>query len=88
MRKGELIDKGAAAALTVAFMALVRPDPEPTRVGLTVTAVLMYEALRWCIWFVRKMHRRQKEKHYITVTKRDMERWAKEWLYWPMKEVS
>ena len=87
MRKGELINKGAAAALTVAFLALVRPDPEPTRVGLTVTAVLMYEALKYIVWYVRREVRRRKARRNVWAMRYDGRRWA-EMEFQPIKIIS
>ena len=86
MRKGELINKGIAAAVTVGFMAVVRPDPMPSMFDTALIAVLMYETVRWCTWYVRKANRKRKEDRYITTSLQDMRRWADTQLYWPMKE--
>ena len=88
MRKGELISKGIAAAVTVGFMAVVRPDPMPSLVEAAFITVLMYEVVRWCVWYVRKANKKRKEDRYITTSLQDMRRWANEKLYWPMEEVN
>ena len=87
MKKGELINKGIAAIATIGFMAMVRPDPVPSLAETALITVLMYEAVRWCVWFVRKINRKRKEDRYITVSRQDMRRWAETKLYWPVEEV-
>ena len=86
MRKGELINKGIASVSTLAFMAVVRPDPMPSMVETAFITVLMYEVVRWCVWYVRKANRKRKEDRYITTSLQDMRRWANERLYWPLQE--
>lgn len=88
MKRGELINKGIAAASTLAFMAVVRPDPMPSLVGTAFITVLLYETVRWGVWYVRKTNKKRKEDHYITTSLQDMRRWANEKLYWPMEEVN
>ena len=88
MKRGELINKGIAAAVTVGFMAVVRPDPMPSLVGTAFITVLLYETVRWGVWYVRKTNKKRKEDHYITTSLQDMRRWANEKLYWPMEEVN
>lgn len=87
MRKGELINKGIAAAVTIGFMAVVRPDPMPSMAEAALISVLMYEAVRWCVWYVRQIRQQKKDKRYITLTKRDMRRWADEWITPAIREV-
>lgn len=86
MKRGELINKGIAAAVTVGFMAVVRPDPMPSMAETALITVLMYEVVRWCAWYVRKASRKRKEDRYITTSLQDMRRWANERLYWPLQE--
>jgi hypothetical protein len=88
MKRGELINKGIAGAVTVGFMAVVRPDPMPSMVETAFITVLMYEVVRWCVWYVRKTNKKRKEDRYITTSLQDMRRWANEKLYWPMEEVN
>ena len=88
MKKGELINKGIAAAVTVGFMTVVKPDPMPSMVETALITVLMYEVVRWCVWYARKASRKRKEDRYITTSLQDMRRWADTQLYWPMKEVN
>ena len=87
MKRGELINKGIAAASTLAFMAIVRPDPMPSLFETALITVLMYEAVRWCVWYVRQIRQQKKDKRYITLTKRDMRRWADEWITPAIREV-
>ena len=87
MKRGELINKGIAAASTLAFMAVVRPDPMPSMFETALITVLMYEAVRWCVWYVRQIRQQKKDKRYITLTKRDMRRWADEWITPAIREV-
>ena len=88
MKRGELINKGIAAASTLAFMAVVRPDPMPSMFETALITVLLYETVRWGVWYVRKTNKKRKEDHYITTSLQDMRRWANEKLYWPMEEVN
>lgn len=87
MKRGELINKGIAAAVTVGFMAVVRPDPMPSLVGAAFITVLMYETVRWGVYYVRQIRQQKKNKRYITLTKRDMRRWADEWITPAIREV-
>lgn len=87
MKRGELINKGIAGAITVGFMAVVRPDPMPSLVEAAFITVLMYEVVRWCVWYVRQIRRQKRDKRYITLTKRDMRRWADEWITPAIREV-
>ena len=87
MKRGELINKGIAAAVTIGFMAVVRPDPMPSLVGSAFITVLMYETVRWGVYYVRQIRQQKKNKRYITLTKRDMRRWADEWITPAIREV-
>jgi hypothetical protein len=87
MKRGELTNKGIAAAVTVGFMAVVRPDPMPSLVEAAFITVLMYEVVRWCVWYVRQIRQQKRDKRYITLTKRDMRRWADEWITPAIREV-
>ena len=82
-----MINKVVAGLMTVGFMAIVRPDKEVSLVGVALVSVLLYEAMVYSIDFVRKGQRKRKERHYITVSKADMKRWADTRLYWPVEEV-
>ena len=82
-----MVNKALAGASTLAFMAIVRPDKDVSLVGVALVSVLMYEALVYSIDFIRKSQRKRKERHYITVSRADMKRWADTRLYWPVEEV-
>jgi hypothetical protein len=88
MKRGELIERGIAAGITLAFMAVVRPDPDPELWGVALISLLMYESIRICVGCIREKSRKKKESKYITVSLGDIRRWANTELYWPMKEVS
>lgn len=88
MKRGALIDKGAAAALTLLFLAVVRPDPMPSGVAWGITAIMMYEVLSRCIRRVRIERRREAIRRNMRAMKYDGQRWADEWIRWPLKEVS
>ena len=81
-----MINKVLAGASTLAFIAIVRPDKDVSLVGVALVSVLLYEAMVYSIDFVRKSQRKRKERHYITVSRADMKRWANERLYWPLTE--
>lgn len=82
-----MINKVVAGLMTVGFMAIVRPDKDVSLVGVALVSVLLYEAVSYSIDFVRKGQRKRKERHYITVSRADMRRWADTRLYWPVEEV-
>jgi len=82
-----MINKVIAGASTLAFMAIVRPDKDVSLVGVSLVSVLLYEALIYSIDFIRKNQRKRKERHYITVSRADMRRWADTKLYHPIEEV-
>jgi len=83
MRK--VIDKGMSAASAVLFVGLIKTDA-PTW-SLVVLTLVMYEIAQWCCRIARREAKRQRRKHYITVSKIDAERWAGTWLRYPMKEA-
>ena len=87
MKRGELIERGVAAGITIAFMAFVRPDPEPELWGVALVTLLMYEFTRICVSRIRRRKRTRRTK-CATVSLGDIRRWADTRLYWPMKEVS
>ena len=88
MKNGELISKGLAFVLTLGFMAIVRPDPEPSRVEAALIAILMYEVIRYCIRYIMRERRRKQRIEAAAISKEDIQRWADEWIVWPLKEVS
>lgn len=88
MRKGGLINKGIAAALTLAFLALVRPEPAPGAFAAGAVALMLYEGLTWCIGYARRAKRRDAARRNRRMMQYDARRWAAEWLTWPLKEVS
>lgn len=79
------IDKGMSAAGTILFVGLIQTDA-PTW-SLVVLTLVMYEIAQWCCRIARKEAKKQRRKHYITVSKIDAERWAGTWLRYPMKEA-
>lgn len=86
-----MVNKALAGAATLAFLAVVRPDPAPSMVETALVAVLMYECVRWGIEYVRKINQTQKQKRYISLNlkarKEDGERWANEWITPAIREV-
>ena len=88
MKKGELIDKGIATLLTLAFMAVVRPDPAPSGVAWGLMTILFFVFLEYSIRYMRREKRRQRARRNLRAMHYDGRRWADEWLYWPLKEVS
>lgn len=87
MKRGELINRGIAAVITLAFMTLVRPDPDPALWENALVSIGMYESLRWCIGFIRK-HKHIADPMNEMVDPGDIIRWWNTRINWPMKEVS
>lgn len=80
------IDKGISAAGTILFVGLIQTTAPAW--SLVVLTLLIYEIAQWCCRIARREARRQRRKRYITVSKRDVHRWASTRIGWPMKEVS
>ena len=87
MKRGELIERGIAAGITIAFMAFVRPDPDPPLAGVALVALLMYEFTRICASRIRRRKRNKRTRCSTKVSRDDIQRWADTRLYWPIKEV-
>lgn len=88
MKRGDFIDRGFAFAVTLGFMVFVRPDAEPERWAVTLVAIMMYEAIRWCSWFTRRMQKAKRKKENERAMHYDAERWADEWITWSIREVN
>lgn len=80
------IDKGMSAAGAILFVGLIQTDAPAW--SLVALALVIYEVAQWCCRIARKEARRNRRNHYITVTKRDAQRWANTKIGWPMKEVT
>lgn len=83
-----MINKVLAGTITLGFMTVVQPDPEATVTGMIFAALLLFVGLDYCIGYIRKIN----QKHYTTVrrdkvSKEDIQRWADEWITWPMREA-
>ena len=90
MTRGELINKGIAAGITLAFILMVRPDPEPSALEWGFVSLLMYEGMTWCVRYARRAHARSKRQkardEYERWLHYDGKNWADTWLYWPIHE--
>ena len=84
MKRG--IDKGISAAGTILFVGAIQTTAPAW--SLVILALIVYEIMQWCCRIARREARKSRRKRYITVSKRDAERWAGTWLRYPMKEVS
>lgn len=73
-----ITDRITAAAMTLAFMAWVRPDPDPTVWGVALVVMLMYEGLAYCIGQVREIRKQQRIAVNIRARQEDAERWEKQ----------
>ena len=77
-----MINKALSAAITVAFLAVVRPDPDASLAGTAFVAILMYEGLRVSIDYIQKIQaadkHRSRRKAYERWLHRDGCRWASE----------
>lgn len=82
-----MINKAIAAALTIGFMWAVRPDAGASKVGIALTAVLIYEGLTYCIGYIRKARKKDRYIKSVTISQGDIRRWAGTRLYWPIEEV-
>ena len=80
-----VVDKGISAAGTLLFVGAIQTEAPAW--SLVILALVIYEIGQWCCRIARKEARRNRRNHYITVTKRDAQRWANTKIGWPMKEV-
>ena len=80
------IDKAISAAGTILFVGLIQTTAPAW--SLVILALAVYEIAQWCCRIARREARKSRRKRYVTVSKRDAERWAGTWLRYPMKEVS
>ena len=80
------IDKAISAAGTILFVGLIQTTAPAW--SLVILTLAVYEIAQWCCRIARREARKSRRKRYITVSKRDAERWAGTWLRYPMKEVS
>ena len=81
-----MINKVLAAAITVAFMAVVRPDPDVSKIGIVFAGIIMYEGLEWSIKYIRKARKKSRYIKSATISRQDMKVWADTWLYHPLSE--
>ena len=81
----KVMDKGISAAGTLLFVGAIQTDAPAWT--LVILALVIYEVAQWCCRIARREARKNRKKHYITVTKRDAQRWANTKIGWPMKEV-
>ena len=84
MRK-RVIDKGISAAGTILCVGLIQTDAPAWQ--LIVLALFMYEMALWCCRIARREAKKNRKKHYITVSRMDAQRWADTRFGWPMKEA-
>lgn len=85
MKKRGIIDKLISAAGSILFVGLIRTDAPAWQ--LLILFVFMYELTQELCRTMRKEARKNRRRHYITVTRRDARRWAGTRIGWPMKEV-
>ena len=86
MKKGEIYSRGIALISTLAFMALVRPDPTPSGVLWSLVAILLYEGIRFGISFAWSEKEEKIEVVETYYTSKDMKRWEETRLAWPIHE--
>lgn len=84
MRK-RVVDKGISAAGTLLLVGAIQTDAPAWT--LVILALIVYEIAQWCCRIARREANKGRKRRYITVTKRDAERWASTRIGWPMKEA-
>jgi len=84
MRK-RVIDKGISAAGAILFVGLIQTAAPAW--SLIVLALFLYEMALWCCRIARREAKKNRRKHYITVSRMDAQRWADIRFGWPMKEA-
>lgn len=81
------VDKGIAGAAVVLFFAAVRPTQIPSMWITVLLALALYEGMLFGIKAARRQARRERRRHYITVSRIDMQRVADQ-VFNPIREVS
>lgn len=81
------IDKGMAAGAVTLFFAAVRPTQIPSMWVTVLLALALYEGMLFGIKAARRQARRERRRHYITVSRIDMQRVADQ-VFNPIREVS
>lgn len=81
------IDKGMAAGAVTLFFAAVRPTQIPSMWVTVLLALALYEGMLFGIKAARRQARKERRRHYITVSKIDMQRVADQ-VFNPIREVS
>lgn len=81
------VDKGIAAGAVVLFFAAVRPTQIPSMWVTVLLALALYEGMLFGIKAARRQARRERRRHYITVSRIDMQRVADQ-VFNPIREVS
>lgn len=74
-RGARLIKKGIALGLTLVFMAVVRPDPDVSVLGVAFVTLLMYEGLLLAIrrtWRMKRRSDQAKKLKRILMARREM----------------
>lgn len=81
----KIMDKGISAVGTVLFVGLIQTDAPTWQ--LLILGLFMYELAYELCRTMRREARKNRKRHYITVTRRDAMRWAGTRVGWPMKEA-
>ena len=81
------IDKGIAGGAVTLFFAAVRPTEIPAMWVTVLLALALYEGMLFGIKAARRQARRERMRHYITVSRIDMQRVADQ-VFNPIREVS
>lgn len=81
------IDKGIAGGAVTLFFAAVRPTQIPSMWVTVLLALALYEGMLFGIKAARRQARRERRRHYITVSRIDMQRVADQ-VFNPIREVS
>lgn len=78
LRYEQLISRGLAAAITLAFMTAVRPDPEPGRAAAAMVGIMLYETAAYCIRYAMHVKDESNKYHTIKIYLRQLEQPGKE----------
>ena len=65
-----MVNRGIAAAVTLLFMLVVRPDPNPSIVGVAFSTILFYETTRMCLDHIKRSNQKQERKRMILMNER------------------
>lgn len=87
MKRNKGTDKALSAGASILFVGLIQSS-DANHVALAALTVGLYEVCLLACRIARREANKDRKRHYITVSQRDIRRWSDTWIGHPMKEVN